>query len=67
MNYPITDEQRMILDSLRAFLVKEIFPHEAETDRAGIVPVELGEDVLELGVVGEPLGERVAVSLGAGR
>ena len=39
MNYPITDEQSMILDSLQAFLKKEIYPFEAEADRAGKVSV----------------------------
>ena len=53
MNYQITDEQRMIVESLRAFLEKEIYPHEAETDRAGEVPVELANQIkkkaIELG------------------
>ena len=40
MNYPLTEEQRMFLDSLRGFLEKEIYPHEAEADRAGAVAVE---------------------------
>ncbi len=47
MNYQITDEQRMILDSLRAFLENEIYPYEAETDRAGEVPEELGNQIKE--------------------
>jgi acyl-CoA dehydrogenase len=63
MNYPITDEQRMILDSLRAFLEKEIFPYEAETDRAGMVPVELGEHIkqkaIEMGFYAMNLPESV--------
>jgi acyl-CoA dehydrogenase len=45
MNYPITEEQTMFLHSLRAFLEKEIYPYEAECDRAGEVPLELGEQI----------------------
>ena len=30
MNYQLSDEQEMIIDSLAAFLEKEIYPHEAE-------------------------------------
>lgn len=45
MHHQITDEQRMILDSLRGFLEKEIAPHETEADRNGMVSVELGEEI----------------------
>ena len=45
MNYQLTDEQSMLLDSLRGFLEGEIYPHEAETDRNGEVPPELGERI----------------------
>tara|TARA_B110000503_G_scaffold36706_1_gene60051 strand:- start:42597 stop:43757 length:1161 start_codon:yes stop_codon:yes gene_type:complete len=45
MNYPMTEEQRMFLDSLRGFLEKEIYPHEAAADRAGAVSVDLGEHI----------------------
>jgi acyl-CoA dehydrogenase len=37
MNYQLTEEQSMIIDSLRGFLKQEIYPHEAEADRSGIV------------------------------
>ena len=37
----------MIVDSIRAFLEKEIYPYEAETDRAGKVPEELGNQIRE--------------------
>jgi acyl-CoA dehydrogenase len=63
MNYQITEEQRMILDSLKAFLEKEIYPHEAEADRAGEVPVELGEHIkqqaIEMGFYAANLPESV--------
>ena len=47
MNYQITEEQTMILGSLKAFMEKEIYPYEAETDRAGKVPEELGNQIKE--------------------
>ena len=63
MNYPLTEEQRMFLDSLRGFLEKEIYPHEAEADRAGAVPVELGEHIkqraIEMGFYAANLPESV--------
>jgi acyl-CoA dehydrogenase len=63
MNFPVTEEQRMFLDSLRGFLEKEIYPHEAETDRAGEVPEELGEHIkrraIEMGFYAANLPESV--------
>jgi acyl-CoA dehydrogenase len=63
MNYPLTEEQRMFLDSLRGFLEKEIYPHETKADRAGAVAVELGEHIkqraIEMGFYAANLPESV--------
>ncbi len=63
MNYQLSDEQTMLLDSLRAFLVAEVYPHEAVADRAGEVPVELGEQIkakaIEVGFYAANLPESV--------
>jgi len=63
MNYQITEEQRMILDSLTAFLEKEIYPHEAAADRAGEVPEELATHIknkaIEMGFFAMNLPESV--------
>jgi len=63
MNYQLTDEQTMLLDSLRGFLEEEIYPHEAEADRTGVVPVELGENIkakaIEMGFYAANLPEAV--------
>jgi len=63
MNYQITEEQRMILDSLKAFLEKEIYPHEAKADRAGEVPEELANHIkqqaIEMGFYAANLPESV--------
>ena len=63
MNYQLTDEQTMLLDSLRAFLEDEIYPHEAEADRAAEVSVELGEHIkskaIEMGIYAANLPESV--------
>lgn len=53
----------MFLHSLRAFLEKEIYPYEAECDRAGEVPLELGEQIkqkaIEMGFFAANLPESV--------
>ena len=63
MNYQLTEEQTMLLDSLRAFLDEEIYPHEAAADRAGEVPEELGQKIkakaIEMGFFAANLPESV--------
>mgnify|MGYP006423364937 FL=1 len=45
MDYQLTDEQRMIVQSARAFVEQELRPYEAETDQAGEVSAELGAQI----------------------
>ncbi len=45
MQFGLRDEQEMIVSTVRAFVEKEIYPHEAEVERTGEVPVELGEAI----------------------
>ena len=45
MNFNLTDEQEMIVSTVRSFVEKEIYPHEAEVERTGCVPHELGQEI----------------------
>jgi len=53
MNFGLTEEQEMIVSTVRDFVENEIYPHEAEVERLGYVPHELGENIkkktIELG------------------
>ena len=40
-----SDEQKMLIDSVRQFMAEEIFPHEREVERLGEVPYELGKQI----------------------
>ena len=63
MNYSLTAEQDMIIRSLRAFREQELEPHEAEVDRTGEVPEELGRRIkskaLEMGFYAPNLPEEI--------
>lgn len=63
MNFPLSDEQRMLVESVRSFVEQELFPHEAEADRAGEVSQDVVERVtqkaLELGFYSANLPESV--------
>ncbi|WP_299283824.1 acyl-CoA dehydrogenase family protein [uncultured Tateyamaria sp.] len=45
MHFGLSDEQEMIVSTVRSFVEKEIYPHEAEVERTGHVPHELGQEI----------------------
>ncbi len=45
MNFGLSFEQEMIVDTVREFVEKEIYPHEAEVDKTCEVPLELGHEI----------------------
>ncbi|WP_306047847.1 acyl-CoA dehydrogenase family protein [Nioella sp. MMSF_3534] len=53
MNFGLTDEQEMIVSTVRSFVEKEIYPHEDEVERTGEVPKEVADEIkrktIELG------------------
>ena len=63
LDYTLTQEQEMLVDSVRAFVQQELEPHEAEADRTGEVPVELGQHIkakaIEMGFYAPNLPESI--------
>jgi acyl-CoA dehydrogenase len=47
MNFELSDEQQMIVDTVRAFVENELYPHEEEVERTGLVPKELGQEIAQ--------------------
>ena len=45
MQYGLNDAQEMIVATLRAFVEKEIYPHEALVERSGTVPDEIAAEI----------------------
>jgi acyl-CoA dehydrogenase len=45
MDFAITEEQRMIVDTTKAFVENELFPHEAEIERTGELRDDLREEL----------------------
>lgn len=45
MNFELSEEQTMIVDTVRSFVENEIYPHENEVERTGEVPRELGNEI----------------------
>ncbi|MCK0096201.1 acyl-CoA dehydrogenase family protein [Yoonia sp. F2084L] len=53
MQFGLTDEQQMIVDTVRSFVEHEIYPHEDLVERSGEVPAEIADEIkrktIELG------------------
>ena len=45
MQFGLTNEQEMIVSTVRSFVESEIYPHEAEVERTGRVPPELAQEI----------------------
>jgi glutaryl-CoA dehydrogenase (non-decarboxylating) len=57
IDFSLTDEHRLIRDSVRAFAEAEILPHIREWDEKGEVHREIFERLGELGFLGAPIPE----------
>jgi len=45
MNFGLTQEQEMIVNTVRSFVENEIYPHEALVEKTGEVPFEIAQDI----------------------
>jgi acyl-CoA dehydrogenase len=47
MDFTLSDEQQMIVDTVRSFLENELYSYEEEVERSGVVPRELGQEIAD--------------------
>ena len=45
MNFGLTEEQKMIVEATRAFVENELYPHEAEVERTGVLREDLRKEI----------------------
>ncbi len=45
MDFSLSHEQQMVVDTVRGFVESELYPLEAEVERTGVVPREIGEAI----------------------
>jgi len=45
MQFGLTEEQQMIVDMTKKFVEQELYPHEAEVERRGVLPPEIIKEV----------------------
>ena len=63
MQFGLTEEQQMIVDTVRSFVETEIYPHEDAVEKAGVVEPELGDEIkqkcIDLGFYAANFPEKV--------
>ncbi|MDI3337237.1 acyl-CoA dehydrogenase family protein [Defluviimonas aestuarii] len=63
MDFGLTDEQRMIVETTRAFVENELYPHELEVERTGHLSLDLIKDIqakaIEAGLYAANMPEEV--------
>src|SRR2546425_9240328 len=45
MNFGLTDEQQMVVNTVRGFVEKELYPLEPDVERTWKVPLEVGREI----------------------
>ena len=45
MDFCLTDEQQLVIKSTREFVERELYPHEAEVERTGVLRAELQREL----------------------
>jgi acyl-CoA dehydrogenase len=54
MTFPLTDEQRLLVDMVRTFVTRELYPHEDLVERLDEVPLEIAKHIrakaIEVGI-----------------
>ena len=52
MDFGLNEEQQMIVDTTRAFVETELYPHEQQVERTGVLPLELIREIRRAGGLG---------------
>ena len=46
MEFTVTEEQKMLIESVRRFVEQELYPHEDEVEKADQVSLEIREEMV---------------------
>ncbi len=66
MDFTLTEEQRLIVDTVRAFVEKELYPHEDEVERLDDVPAELAGQIRAKAIAAGLYAANMPAELGGG-
>ena len=66
MDFTLTDEQRLIADTVRNFVEKELYPHEEEVERLDEVPLALADQIRKKAIAAGLYAANMPAELGGG-
>lgn len=66
MDFGLSFEQQMIVDTVRTFVEKEIYPHESAVEKSGEVPLELGFEIRDKCLEAGYFAANIAEEFGGG-
>jgi acyl-CoA dehydrogenase len=66
VDFTLSEEQRLIVDTVRAFVEKELYPHEDEVERLDEVPAELAAQVRAKAIAAGLYAANMPAELGGG-
>ena len=66
MDFALTDEQQMIVDTVRSFTERELFPHEEQVEKLGEVPPELMQQIKKRSIDAGLYAANMPAELGGG-
>jgi len=66
VDFRLTEEQRLITDTVRAFVEKELYPHEDEVERLDEVPAELAGQIRAKAIAAGLYAANMPAELGGG-
>ena len=66
LNFELSSEQEMIVRTVRAFVERELYPHEDEVERLRSVPQEIADDIKQKAIAQGLFAPNFPVDLGGG-
>ena len=66
MDFTLSEEQRLIVDTVRGFVEKELYPHEDEVERLDEVPAELAAQIRAKAIAAGLYAANMPAELGGG-
>ncbi|MYB29124.1 MAG: acyl-CoA dehydrogenase family protein, partial [Acidimicrobiaceae bacterium] len=66
MDFSISEDQQMVVDTVRAFVERELVPHEEEVERTGQVRPELVDQIRGKAIDAGLYAANMPVELGGG-
>ncbi len=66
MSFSLSEEQQMVVSTTRAFVEQELYPHEEELERSGVLPTELAQELKQKAIAAGLYAANIPSEYGGG-